>query len=321
MIPTNCNYARPSPFGKGVGLGLAIWFLTSGAFAKVRVETSLEPREGTVGDLLVLQLKTVAEAPGNCRVDVGGTVGAFEVVQFSTAAEQRNGSLVERDFTITLALFDVGVSTLPALTVRCQEQAQTVEVKTPEIPVTIKSVLTPESKDIRGLKGYLKKVPNWPVILSLLAFLLVIGGIVVWVKFGKGKGGRRPPPGPPPVAPHVRALEDLRRLEEELTAPAKVFYSQLTDILRAYLEGAFDAPAMDRTTAEIFVELKSLSITIDQRLGLRAVLEDGDLAKFAKLEPTEEERLNDFQRVRDFVLATKPDEENLKADGRATKEP
>lgn len=54
------------------------------------------------------------------------------------------------------------------------------------------------------------------------------------------------------------------------------------------------------------MELKSLSITMDQRLGLRVVLEDGDLAKFAKLEPTENERLKDFERVRDFVLATKP---------------
>jgi hypothetical protein len=88
------------------------------------------------------------------------------------------------------------------------------------------------------------------------------------------------------VAPHVRALEELRALEEELTVPAKMFYSRLTDILRAYLEGAFNAPALDRTTAEIFAELKSLSITTDQRLGLRTVLEDGDLAKFAKLEPT-----------------------------------
>jgi hypothetical protein len=289
--------------------------LSVSAFAKVRVETSLEPREATVGDPLVLQLKTVAQEPGNCRVDVGATVGAFDVVQFSTGADQRNGTSVERDFTITLALFDVGVSTLPALTVRCQENGQTAEVKTPEIQVTIKSVLTPESKDIRGLKGALKKVPNWPVILTLLAVVLILGLVFLWVKFRPGKAGRRPP-GPPPVAPHVRALEDLRRLEEELTVPAKLFYSQLTNILRAYLEGAFEIPAMDRTTAEIFVQLKSLSITLDQRVGLRTVLEDGDLAKFAKLEPTEEERLGDFQRVRDFVLATKPDDINPTEHGR-----
>jgi hypothetical protein len=50
---------------------------------------------------------------------------------------------------------------------------------------------------------------------------------------------------------------------------------------------------------------------MDQRLGLRTVLEDGDLAKFAKLEPTVEERLMDFERVRDFVLATKPEEGEL----------
>ncbi len=284
---------------------LLILFLSSTAFATVRLETSLEPRQGTVGDPLTLEVKTSSQEPGNCRLELGPQAGPFEVLQISTGPDRRDGGLVQRDFKATLALFDVGVSTLPALTVRCQEQGKTTEVKTPEIPVTIKTVLTPQSKDIRGIKGRLKKVVNWPVVFVLLGVLLVLGGLVGWLRFRPGKAFLKPK-GPPPVPPHVQALQNLRLLEEELTLPAKAFYSRLTDILRAYLEGAFKTPAMDRTTAEISLELKSLSIPMDQRLGLRVVLEDGDLAKFAKLEPTEDERLKDFGRVRDFVLATKP---------------
>lgn len=285
----------------------ALIFIAGSALATVRVETSLDPREGTVGDPLTLQVKTVAESPGHCRLEVGSAIGPFEVLQFSTAPERRNGNVVEQDFRLTLTLFDVGVSTLPALTVRCEENKKKSELKTPEIPVTIKSVLTPQSKDIHGLKGRLKKVANLPVIYALLGVILLIGGLVWWFRFRPGKGGFRLA-GPPPVPPHVRALEDLRRLEEELEAPAKLFYSRLTDILRSYLEGAFRWPATDRTTSEIAAELKSLPVSMDQRLGLRTVLEDGDLAKFAKLEPTPEERMKDFERVRDFVLATKPEE-------------
>ncbi len=292
----------------------AVLFLAASAGATVRLETSLEPREATVGDPLVLQIKAACETPGECRLDLGSAVGPFEVVQVSTGINQPNGRLVEREFKITLALFDVGVSTLPAITVNCLEKDRAVSATTPEIPVTIKSVLTAESKDIRGLKGRLKKVMNRPVVFALAAVLALIAGVIAWFKFRPGKKGRTPP-GPPPVAPHVRALEELRALEEDLSVPAKLFYSRLTDILRAYLEGAFNAPALDRTTAEIFAELKALSITTDQRLGLRTVLEDGDLAKFAKLEPTEEERLTDFQRVRDFVLATKPDENSMSQKG------
>ena len=302
MISELCNYARPSP-----NWFLAFVLMAGPLLAKVRVETSLEPRSATVGDVLTLQVKTVLEGAGSCGLDVGKTVGPFEVLHFSTGTDRRNGNVVERDFQLSLTLFDVGVSTLPALTVHCQENGQRTDIKTPEIPVTIKSVLTPQSKDIHGLKGRLKKVPNWPVIGALAGVLLLIGGLVWWFRFRPRKGGIRPP-GPPPVAPHVRALEDLRRLEEEMESPAKVFFSRLTDILRSYLEGAFRLPATDRTTAEIAAEVKSIPISMDQRLGLRTVLEDGDLAKFAKLEPTLEERLKDFERVRDFVLATKPEE-------------
>ncbi len=337
MNVAKCHFARPAPIGflgraggtpalQVIALGLSLYFFSGVAFAKVRVETSLEPREGTVGDVLTLQIRTVTEGAQGCRLDVGKTVGAFEVLTLSTATDRRNGILLERDFQLRLMLFDVGVSTLPAITVSCQENGQRTEVKTPEIPVTIKSVLTPQSKDIHGLKGRLKKVPNWPVIGALAGALILIGGILWWVRFRPGKGGIRPA-GPPPVAPHVRALEELRRLEEELESPAKVFFSRLTDILRAYLEGAFRLPATDRTTAEISAELKSLTISMDQRLGLRTVLEDGDLAKFAKLEPTVEERLMDFERVRDFVLATKPEEGELaekapsKEGGRGARDP
>jgi hypothetical protein len=277
---------RDDGFQKRLSLSLLLFFLATTISAKVRVETSLEPREATVGDVLTLQVKTVLEGAGSCGLDVGKRVGPFEVLHFSTGHHRRNGNLVEQDFQLNLTLFDVGVSTLPALTVHCQENGQRTDVKTPEIPVTIKSVLTPQSKDIHGLKGRLKKVPNWPVIGALAGVLLLVGGLVWWFRFRPGKGGIRPP-GPPPVAPHVRALEDLRRLEEEMESPAKVFFSRLTDILRMYLEGAFRLPATDRTTAEIFggVEVSFPSAWING-LGLRTVLEDGDLAKFAKLEPT-----------------------------------
>jgi hypothetical protein len=284
---------------------ISLLFIATTALAKVRLETTLEPREATVGDVLGLQVNSVAESPGDCRLTVGETVGPFEVVSVSSGPDRLNGDLVERDFRVTLTLFDVGVSTLPALAVTCTEQKNTTEVKTPEIPVTIKSVLTKESKDIYGLKGRLKKVWNRPVVISLLILLVIIGVLVWWIRFRPGRPGA-PPPGPPPIPPHLKALKDLRRLEEDLSLPAKIFYSQLTDILRAYLEGAFQAPAMDRTTAEITAELKHMDLSTDQRMGLRTVLEDGDLAKFAKLEPTPEERLTDFERVRNFVMATQP---------------
>jgi hypothetical protein len=167
----------------------------------VRVETSLEPREGTVGDVLTLQIKTVRRAPGIAGLDVGKTVGAFEVLHFLDGTDRRNGILVERDFQLRLTLFDVGVSTLPGPHGACQENGQRTEVKTPEIPVTIKSVLTPQSKDIHGLKGRLKKVPNWPVIGAAGGGSNIDRGDSLVGSVSAGRRGAFAPRGPRPLRP------------------------------------------------------------------------------------------------------------------------
>jgi hypothetical protein len=93
----------------------------------------------------------------------------------------------------------------------------------------------------------------------------------------------------PPVPPHVRARRALEAALALLCDP-KAFSIAVSGALRGYLEERFDFHAPERTTEEFLLELQGTNLlTIEQKLSLGDFLENCDLIKFAKYEPTETE--------------------------------
>lgn len=275
------------------------------AEGRIRLETTVDPSTATVGDRLVLSVRVVAE--GDVQISspaVGGSLGIFEVAAAESDASEDASSRV-RVFRYTLVPFEVGVATIPALSVPYRiGRGPSKSQSTPEILVTVRSVLPPEAKDIRGLKGRLPQVPNeW--FWGPLAAAGVLGALFYFLLIRRRLGAVLPP-APPPRPAHVLALEALERLEKNIVGPAKPYYSRLTEIWRAYLEARFGLPALERTTGEIAQSLKNLPVTAEQKRRIRELLDVSDLAKFAKTEPENEERLTHLDLVRSFVESTVP---------------
>ena len=115
-----------------------------------------------------------------------------------------------------------------------------------------------EIPDIRGLKDVVD-IPTgneWVWWLLAVAAALVVGGVVAW--FVRRRLARRsdelaPPPPPPP---HVVAWERLQRALG-LIHEAEQFCTEVSHIIRVYLEERFDLHAPDRTTEEFLIELQS----------------------------------------------------------------
>lgn len=108
---------------------------------------------------------------------------------------------------------------------------------------------------------------------------------------------------------HVEAMNALEQLGEKKLwqdGKYKLFYTELTDILRHYLERRYAVPAMEKTSDEIMAELVELQI--HQRSSynnLKEVLQLADLVKFAKYEPFVDENQLSMVNSRLFVEQTK----------------
>ena len=111
---------------------------------------------------------------------------------------------------------------------------------------------------------------------------------------------------------HVIAFRELERLKrEELwqKGETKKYYTELTEILRQYLENRFRVYSLELTTAET---LEALVKTGFRKNGsyndLKTVLTGADLVKFAKYNPVASENESHFQTSWNFVLVTKEDD-------------
>ena len=119
------------------------------------------------------------------------------------------------------------------------------------------------------------------------------------------------------IPPNVIALRALDALQEKhlwQNGKPKQFHTELTDILRNYIEGRFSVPAMEKTSDEILDELYELNESQHSSLNnLHQILSLADLVKFAKYEPLADENQLSFMNAKMFVTQTaapEPSEDN-----------
>ena len=86
----------------------------------------------------------------------------------------------------------------------------------------------------------------------------------------------------------------------------KRFYFELSLIIREYLEGRYESPAVERTTFELENDEKLKEIDGDYYKKMFEFFYRADLAKFAKFLPSVEEAESDLKLSYDFVSATIP---------------
>tara|TARA_B110000467_G_scaffold155868_1_gene168691 strand:- start:1715 stop:2341 length:627 start_codon:yes stop_codon:yes gene_type:complete len=167
---------------------------------------------------------------------------------------------------------------------------------------------TQEIPDIRGLKDVID-IPTgneWVLWLFVAVAALVVTGVAAW--FVRRRLARRseelaPPPPPPP---HVVAWERLQRALG-LIHEAEQFCTEVSQIIRVYLEERFNLHAPDRTTEEFLFELQSSQRLICEHKQLLAdFLGECDMVKFAKAEPPEQELLNLHEAASRLVGETQP---------------
>ena len=138
----------------------------------------------------------------------------------------------------------------------------------------------------------------WPWIVGALVLGLLGWLIWLWVRW---KRRTRPVAAPVVVLPHVRAKQRLEQALSLLSDP-RLFCIAVSDATRVYLEERFELHAPDRTTEEFLLELQRTShLFPDQKATLALFLEQCDLVKFAKSEPTETE-LRALHKIADRLV-------------------
>lgn len=137
--------------------------------------------------------------------------------------------------------------------------------------------------------------------------LLVLGAALL-VSWWRRRGARLKvaPPPPPPLPPHVRARLRLEAAFQLLGDP-NAFCTEVSAILRTYLEERFGWNAPDRTTEEFLAELRRQPrMDVGQQATLESFLTLCDVVKFARYDPTETELRELHRAAAQLVEETTP---------------
>ncbi|WP_298779251.1 BatD family protein [uncultured Polaribacter sp.] len=151
-------------------------------------------------------------------------------------------------------------------------------------------------------------------IYILIAALIIIGFWIYYFVFRKRKI-EEDIPTYKALPPYDEAMFKLNELDEKLlwqNNKTKEYYSELTDILRGYIERELHVPALEKTTDEIIETLTDFNtsntiLTSNETIKkLKDLLQEADLVKFAKSKPLALEIEEDRKDAEDIVSNLKP---------------
>jgi hypothetical protein len=237
-----------------------------------------------------------------------------EMVKADTISLSDSRIQVNYDYLITS--FDSGFYFIPSYTYAAA--GDTLQTAPLGLSVTTVTV-NPETDDVKAIKPIMDAPFYWSELFTwvgyfLLAFLVVSLIIFVLLKYVfKKKVPFIDQTSQPVIPPHIVALEKLEEIKVQKIwqcGDIKVFYTQVTDVLRVYLEGRFGINAMELTSDEIMALVKKEPGLNEVRAALKDLLTLADLVKFAKMVPLENENERSLLTAFDVVDKTKPIEES-----------
>ena len=150
-------------------------------------------------------------------------------------------------------------------------------------PAPAQTVAT--TNDIRPIKPPVVVADPWTWVFWIAGVLIALGVLVAILFLLLKKQKRRA--FVPPLPPHARARMKLEAALLLINEP-RAFAIAVSDAMRVYLEERFQLRAPERTTEEFLRDLqKTSALTAPQKESLSAFLDQCDLMKFARFEPTE----------------------------------
>lgn len=277
-------------------------------YAQEAIETKVDTTSIKIGDSFSLTLRVHAKALDKVSFPETPNLGDFEVLEALPTDTIISGELMELIKKYELTQFDQGDYVLPALPIVIDSklfQSTPIDIHVLGVEVdTLKTPLYP-MKDI-SLQGASFATYWYYILLVILSFIV---GLIAYfyIKFKQEKNLTEDDKYKTPFEKASKKLRKLEMRKNWTKQGAKPYYSDMSNIVRSFLEDTFDISAHELTTYEILTllkhTLKDKNIKVKPELiaEFKRILETSDLVKFAKSQPTEQQILADTNKIQKIV--------------------
>jgi len=211
-----------------------------------------------------------------------------------------------------LSKYEPGIYEFPVIYINVNDGEKRSVRKTKPVDIEIIGLEIDTSIDIMPIKAPME-VPltlrdYLPLILSCAGGLFLIGLLIYLVKKLKEKKENVPAPPKVILPAHVIANEQFAQLKLKKLwqqGEVKEYYSEISEILKNYIEKRFDQPTLEKTTAEIIDGFTHKAYQNNQKTTLLQTLQMCDMVKFAKAKPSIDQHESTLIEAENFVNQTK----------------
>ncbi len=289
-----------------------------------KVSSEIDTTSIKIGEQIQYKITVETDSINIVHFPEGQTFSPLETVEalLTDTLKEKNKVKLQRVYALTQ--FDSGSYTIPPQRIAINEQAfftDSFQIKVADVAVdTTKQKMYDIKPLIQVERSYAK---IWMMILWIVLALLIIGGLVYWFFLRKKPLTEEEKEALLP--PYDRAMLELKRLEKSrylIQDEYKKYYSELTGIVRSYLEEDVQVTALESTTDELITKLELLKDSGELQLGegtikqFQKILQTADLVKFARSKPSTSVAEQDRKLVEEIVVKThdalpEPTEEEL----------
>lgn len=281
---------------------------TSACFGQSALETIVDTTQIKIGESFSLTLRAHAAQADQVIFPEQENFGEFEILETYPTDTIVSDGLMELIKKYELTQFDPGNYKLPPLPVVIDKklfQSDSLSIQVANVEVdTLKTPLYP-IKDISTKDASFSTY--WYYIFFVVLSILIGVGLYFYIRAMQNKKLTEEDKY---KTPFEKASKKLKRLEQKKTYSkqgAKVYYSDMSNIVRSFLEDTFDISAHELTTFETLTLLKltlknkNIKLKPEVLTEFKHILETSDLVKFAKSQPSEQQILNDTLKMQKIV--------------------
>lgn len=270
-----------------------------------QIETKTDSSNILIGDQIILSIKSNIKDIKNWK-EFQDSIANFEIISKSKidSSKTENGWIISQEYVLTI--WDSGTFFIPSIEIENKSSDS--------IKVYVNNVKTNQDQEIKDIKKPINTPVTFeeafPYILIFIALALICLLIYYFFK-NKEKVIEVKKVEKIIVPPYQIALDLLNTLKDkELLQQNEIkeYHTQISEIIRRYIEAGLNIQAMEIASNDILNLLEQQRI---ETKSIKKVFEINDLAKFAKYKPIEIENKECLEMAILFVEQTKPKQNEL----------
>ena len=294
--------------------GVIIFASAADAYAapNVSLKASIDSTTVIQGSKAKLHLELLKNSDGGMLVDApepGAEYFGIEISDMKVDTIDHGNGRIELAYDYTIQAFDPGTVTLPPFKYAVGDDtiaSEVVTLKVLEVDLDSLTDINPMESVVSIPSRWYDFIPNW--WLWVFVGIAAAGVIACCVLLFRKKKGliSKPVKITPPYDLAVMRLNDLQAKKLPQSGRDKEYYTELTEILRQYLEGRFGINAMEMSSTQIIDTLRHNKETRPGSDLMKQILEIADFVKFAKVRPLPDDNIKAFNSAIKFVEDSKP---------------